>query len=172
MFFSVWHLAVPVLVLIALIALIAGGYDKRTILKSTGSSLLIFYCMVTLPVGLITQENMHRNETMIEKLDGQFEKRREHVDELTDVQPYIVVHVGAFSDGDDSELLVYAGNYHESQSFTGNVLLWVYDHDEEIVFTENYQNVTLQPGEKKELDSTFTSRNMETYTFEFEAQPR
>ena len=168
MFFSVWHLAALILTLIAFIALIIGGYDRRTILKSTGSSLLIFYCIVTIPVGLITQENLHKEEKMLVALDQKYEKAKSAGSEEK-----VIVHVGAFADeDDDNALLVYAGNYHEAQSFTGSISVTVYDQNDEEVFTETYKDISLQPGEKRKIDSTFTSRPMDTYTYIFEAQPR
>ena len=172
MFLSIWHLAVPILVLIALIAMLVGGYDKRTILKSTGSSLLIFYCIVTLPVGLITQQNMYREDTMTETLDLRYEERKESLSGITDPGSYIMVHVGAFKDDESTDVLVFAGNYHESESFTGTIHVKLFDKDGQEVFTETYESVTLQPGEKKKIDKTFTSQPMEKYQYEFNAQSR
>lgn len=172
MFFSIWHLAVPILVLIAFIALLVGGYDKRTILKSTGSSLLIFYCIVTLPVGLITQQNLYREDKMIETLDLRYEERKEALSGITDLGSYIMVHVGAFKDDESTDLLLYAGNYHESESFTGTVQVKLFDMDGQEVFTRIYESVTLQPGEKKKIDTTFTSQPMDKYQYEFNAQSR
>ncbi|MEC0203371.1 hypothetical protein P4H39_12070 [Paenibacillus lautus] len=53
MFISPWHLIVIVLALIAFIGLIKGGYDRKTVLRSTGLSTLAFYFILTIPIGLI-----------------------------------------------------------------------------------------------------------------------
>ncbi|MGV2685821.1 hypothetical protein GNF82_15915, partial [Clostridium perfringens] len=73
MFISPWHLIVIVLALIAFIGLIKGGYDRKTVLRSTGLSTLAFYFILTIPIGLITQESLYKEETMLTDLDQNFE---------------------------------------------------------------------------------------------------
>lgn len=170
MFLSPWHLIVLLFVLIAWVGLMIGRYDRKTILRSTGLTALVFYFIVTIPVGLITQDSLYKQETMQAKLDQRFEEKKEK-SSLTSLQDHIMVHVGAYGGKDDTDILVYAGNYHSSETFTGYIKVTVYDMNEEEVFTETYESVTLAPGEKEKLDTTYTSQPMDTYQYEYEAQP-
>lgn len=171
MFISPWHLIVIVLALIAFIGLIKGGYDRKTVLRSTGLSTLAFYFILTIPIGLITQESLYKEETMLTDLDQNFEDKKAG-SELQSFEDYIVVHAGAYKNEDDADIEIYAGNYHESQTFNGQITLFVYDKNDEEVFTETYKNVTLGPGEKKKLDTSFTSHPMETYRYRYETHPQ
>jgi len=170
MFVSPWHLIVVFFALIAGVGLMIGKYDRKTVLRSTGLSALVFYFIVTIPVGLITQDSLYKQETMQTKLDQRFEELKEK-SSLSSVQDHIIVYVGAYGGKEDTDILVYAGNYHSSETFTGDIKVTVYDMNEEEVFTETYEQVTLAPGEKKKLDSTYTSQPMNTYQYLYEAQP-
>ncbi|AWP30639.1 hypothetical protein AWU65_08210 [Paenibacillus glucanolyticus] len=170
MFLSPWHLIVLLMVLIAFIGLIMGGYDKKTVLRSTGLSALIFYFMLTIPIGLITQESLYKEETMIQSLDQRYEDKQAN-GQLHGTQDYVIAYVGAYKNEDDADIVVYAGNYHATQTFSGHIRVYLYDSEDEEVFIKTYEGVTLEPGEKKKLDSTFTSHPMTTYRFHYEAQP-
>ncbi|MEK6994002.1 hypothetical protein [Paenibacillus sp. FSL K6-1566] len=170
MFLSPWHLIVLLFVLIAWVGLMIGRYDRKTILRSTGLTALVFYFIVTIPVGLITQDSLYKQETMLAELDQSFAEQKEK-SSLMSVQDHIMVYVGAYKNDDGADILVYAGNYHSSETFTGNIKVSVYDKDKEDVFAKTYEHVTLAPGEKKELDTTYTSQPMDTYYIQYEAQP-
>lgn len=171
MFLSPWHLIVVVLALIAFIGLIKGGYDRRTVLRSTGLSTLVFYFILTIPIGLITQESLYKEETMLTDLDQNFVDKKAG-SQLQSLKDYVVLHVGAYKNEDDADIVVYAGNYHESQAFNGHITLFVYDKNDEEVFTEMYRDITLAPGEKKKLDTSFTSQPMDTYRYRYETHPQ
>ncbi|WP_054958066.1 hypothetical protein [Paenibacillus dakarensis] len=174
MFLSIWHLAVLIFVLIAFIAMVVGGYDKRTILRSTGGSLIIFYIIVTIPVALFTEQSLYQKDTMISGLDQRFEENKEMISSTSALESYIKVHIGAFQakDEDRSKVLVYAGNYHESESYSGSLYVVLVDHDGNEVFAKTYEEITLKPGEKKEIESTFTTQPMDTFRYNFKAQSR
>ncbi|WP_054405343.1 hypothetical protein [Paenibacillus solani] len=171
MFISPWHLIVIVLALIAFIGLRIGGYDRKTVLRSTGLSTLAFYFFLTIPIGLITQDSLYKEETMLTHLDQNYEEKKAD-GELRSIGDYITVHAGAYRRKDKADIEVYAGNYHESQTFQGNITLFLYDKNDDEVFTEMYENITLAPGEKKKLDSTFTSQPMETYRYRYKTHPQ
>lgn len=170
MFLSPWHLIVLVMVLIAFIGLMMGGYDRKTVLRSTGISALVFYFILTIPIGLVTQESLYKEETMIQGLDQRYKDKQSN-DQLGEANDYVITYVGAYKNEDDADIVVYAGNYHESQTFNGHIKVYLYDHDDEEVFIKTYEGVTLKPGEKKKLESTFTSHPMNTYRFHYETQP-
>ena len=108
---------------------------------------------------------------MLTDLDQNFEDKKAG-SELQSFEDYIVVHAGAYKNEDDADIEIYAGNYHDSQTFHGHITLFVYDKNDDEVFTEMYKNVTLAPGEKKKLDTAFTSQPMETYRYRYETHPQ
>ncbi|MCM3782527.1 hypothetical protein M3231_06050 [Neobacillus mesonae] len=168
MFFSPWHLIVVVMVFIAFIGLVVGKYDRRTILKSTGLSALVIYFIVTIPVGLIVQESSYKEEKIIEALD------QEHVEQRANLNyaatDGISLYVGAFEDDDSSEIIVYAGNYG-SENFTGSINVMVSDEEFKELLNETYEDIELRPGQKKEIDSFYTTQPMDTYMFTYKTQP-
>ncbi|MFI2857189.1 hypothetical protein ACH6EH_08585 [Paenibacillus sp. JSM ZJ436] len=171
MFVSVWHLAVPVLVLIAFIGMVAGGYDRRTTLKSTGWSLVVFYAFVTFTTVIVSQESLYVEEKMVQDMD-------EYHAEIKDRLPFseapgIVAYVGAFLDEDDgTKWVIYAGNYG-SAPFTGTVSVTVTDEDRITeLLKRTFEEVHLAPGEKKELDTVYSLESRDNpYLMQFKAAP-
>lgn len=170
MFISKWHLITLVLILIAWIALIAGGYDKRTILRSGGGAVLLLYIVSTIPIATITHGAHKIDESMRSELDLHYQDRvnksevREDIDRLA-------VAAGAFEDdGDTYDIRVYAGNYSSSYMFQGSLTFTTYDAQGKVVHEKSYDNVTLAPGEKKELDNYYTSSTFSTYRYTFTAR--
>ncbi|GAB6927639.1 hypothetical protein JCM10914A_16220 [Paenibacillus sp. JCM 10914] len=169
MFISPWHLIVLVLVIIAFIGLIMGGYDRKTVLRCTGISAIVFYCLLTIPVGLVTQNYMYTEETMIQEMDRNFEER---ADLVVSPDDYVIAHVGAYKRNEYANILVYVGNYHETESFSGQISVLLKDMDGNEVFTTTYDDVSLAPGQKIEVEKTSTSQPMETYSYNFRTHPQ
>lgn len=168
MFISIWHLAVPLMTLIAFIAMLAGGYDRKTVLKSTGGAFLSFYIFVTVPVGLVTQQTMYQKEQMIAGLDQQH-AQNEYIQGLEEAR--ISGYTLAFKDEDgDSTIHLYAGNYHESQPFTGTLTLSIYNENNEELYLKTYSDITLQPGEKKKIDIFHTTKRIDNYKLQGSAR--
>ena len=71
------------------------GYDRKTVLRSTGLSTLVFYFILTIPIGLITQESLYKEETMLTDLDQNFEDKKAD-SQLQSLKDYVVLHVGAY----------------------------------------------------------------------------
>ncbi|NMO94510.1 hypothetical protein [Paenibacillus lemnae] len=169
MFLSPWHSAVIILGLIAWIAMMVGGYDRKTVLKSTGMSLLAFYGIVTFMVVVISQEGKYVEEKMTTAIDERYEEIKDKLQYSE--APGVLAHVGAFSDEDGgTKWVIYAGNY-SSQPFTGTLEIVVTDEDKQELLEKTYRDVSLEPGEKKEIDSVFTSKDIEQYWHTFEAIP-
>ena len=94
MFISPWHLIV-IVGTNCLHRLNQRGYDRKTVLRKTGLSTLAFYFILTIPIGLITQESLYKEETMLTDLDQNFEDKKAG-SELQSFEDYIVVHAGAY----------------------------------------------------------------------------
>ncbi|MFS0840931.1 hypothetical protein [Paenibacillus sp. 1P03SA] len=168
MFISKWHLITLALILIAWIALFAGGYDRRTILRSGGGAMLLLYIVSTIPIAAITHGAHKIDESMRLDLDRHYQERvnksevREDIDRLA-------VAAGAFEDDNTYDIRVYAGNYSSSYTFQGSLTVTTYDAQGRIVHEKSYDNVILVPGEKKKLDNYYTSSTFSTYRYTFTA---
>ncbi|MCY9590825.1 hypothetical protein [Paenibacillus chitinolyticus] len=155
MFISKWHLITLGLILIAWIALIAGGYDKRTILRSGGGAVLLLYIVSTIPIATITHGAHKIDESMRSELDRHYQERMSKSEVREDIDR-LAVAAGAFSDDDSYDIRVYAGNYSSAYTFRGSLTFTTYDAQGQVVHEKSYDNVIIAPGEKK--SSTTTTR--------------
>ncbi|MGG1879563.1 MULTISPECIES: hypothetical protein [Paenibacillus] len=169
LFLTPWHAGVLLVTVLALLALIIGKYDSKTIVKHTLVSSLIAYAFLTFVLMLVMQEPMYKKETMVSALDNEYAKQEAKWNPNTGDQ--VALYVGAFVNEGNVELLVYAGNYDSSQPFQGDITVSLQDHDNQEVFTKTYENITLQPGEKKQIERTRTEQPMDTYRFGYETRP-
>ena len=109
LFLSPWHLIALSLTLIAFIALVVGGYERKTILRSSAMSFLFFYGISLLVTGSLTQEQKYIEEVMLERLDQRYE--------------------------------------------------------------DTIKDVTLAPGERKQIDKRYTLHRSETIRYQYQIQP-
>lgn len=170
MLFSPWHIIAIGLTCIAFIALIAGGYERKTILRSSGLSFLFFYGVSLLTTGIFMQEQKYIEEVMLTRLDERYEeiKHQQHA------PPYdsIIITVGGFLDDDqDARLVIYSGNYHETQPFHGDIHVEAFEVDGERFYEETFRNVTLAPGERKQIDKRYTFHKSDTIHYQYRIQP-
>lgn len=160
MFFSKWHLITLVMIIIAFVSLIIGRYDKRTILRSGGGAILTLYIITTIPIATLTyQENTIQNQ-MLGALDRIHEENG---------QELVAMH-GSFRDDDSYDIRIFAGNYSSTETFHGTVTVTLFNEKKESIDVLTYEDVTLTPGEKKQIDQ-FTTYDDETDTFNFRFLP-
>ncbi|EGL15611.1 MULTISPECIES: hypothetical protein [unclassified Paenibacillus] len=89
---------------------------------------------------------------------------REDIDRLA-------VAAGAFSDDDSYDIRAYVGNYSSSYTFQSSLPFTTYDAQGQVVHEKSYDNVIIiAPGEKKKLDSYYTSNTFVTYRYTFTAR--
>ncbi|MFE4571937.1 hypothetical protein [Paenibacillus chitinolyticus] len=169
MFISKWHLITLGLILIAWIALIAGGYDKRTILRSGGGAVLLLYIVSTIPIAAITHGAHKIDESMRSELDRHYQERMSKSEVWEDIDR-LAVAAGAFSDDDSYDIRVYAGNYSSAYTFRGSLTFTTYDAQGQVVHEKSYDNVIIAPDEKKKLDNYYTSNTFVTYRYTFTAR--
>ncbi|MFD2627285.1 hypothetical protein [Oceanobacillus kapialis] len=165
MFISKWHLVVVFLAGIVWIGLVIGGYGKKTVITSTLKWLVAFYIIVTVPVALSVMDAKHIEEEMITGLDETYASNKGSV-----LQDHLAAYVSSFEDEDgDFEIVIYAGNYHAAQEFVGDVHIVIAAEDGSILREETYEEVSLEPGEKIELDSYYTTDDApDTFQYWFE----
>jgi hypothetical protein len=153
MFLSRWHLIVVFLTGIVLVGLIIGGYSKKTIISSTLKWLVAIYIILTVPIALFMMDAKHMEEEMIAGLDEVYQTNKGKVE-----NDHLVAYVGSFEDEDgDFDVKIYGGNYHNSEEFSGNVTILIYDGNDSLLKEETYEGISLKPGDRIEIDDYFTT---------------
>lgn len=166
MFLSKWHLIAVVLTVIAWIGLIAGKYDRKTILRSGLSAAALFYVIVTLPVVILGSEDRSNEELLLEHLEDNYRIMQANAPHESDL---VVVAAGTSRyKRDRYHLYIYAGNYSKDQPFKGTLTLDLLDSSGDVIDTYTLEDVELEPGEKKRLKKTTIWKDMDRYTFRFE----
>ncbi|WP_430784508.1 hypothetical protein VBD025_08640 [Virgibacillus flavescens] len=161
MFISKWHLITLFFTAVALFAMIIGKYPRKTVIKSTILTFLIIYVVFTVFIGFEMQETEERNNYVDEGLTSSHEQNMGKINEE------LVVFVGGFyDDEDDFTSKVYAKNFHESAEFTGKVRVAIYNEEGNKLEDEVY-DVTLQPGEKIEVDPYLGNEEFGRYRYQF-----
>lgn len=153
MFFSGWHIIAVILTLIAFIGLLIGGYPRGTVVKATLISFFIYYIVVTIPVAYEVNQDMERKAYFNEALTEVYENNKG-----SGKGDYLAAYVGSTEDEDgDITVKVYAGDYHHSKSFEGSLSIIIYGENDVILNGMTYEDVSLEPGEKIEVDSYFSN---------------
>lgn len=169
LFLTPWHFVVLIAAVIAFSALIIGKYDGKTVVKNTAISALMVYVFITFILMVVMQDSMYKKETMISELDNEYTESAGKWNKDSDDD--VALYVGAYRLEKQADIRVYAGNYHDSETFNGDITVVVHDHDNQEVFTKTYESVTLRPGEKKQLEQIYTEQPMDTYRFGYETRP-
>ncbi|MGM8365424.1 hypothetical protein ACLIBG_08050 [Virgibacillus sp. W0181] len=160
-FLSVWHLIVIGLTLFAFVVMIIGGYSKKQVIKTTIQSALVFYLIVSFFIGYITYDDEMMRRDMFERLDETYEAQGE--------TQLLVANLGQqINDNAHATIKVYAGNYHESKTFQGvlRIIVLYEDNTEE----EKEFDVSIEPGEKLEVDNYFSIEQFKNYKYRFEPE--
>ena len=147
MVWSSWHLLALGLTCIAFIAMIVGGYSKKQITSYTIKSFLFFYIITSALIIFITYDDHVIKKEMYAHLDEIYDLNRgiENDHLVAVVKNYV-------SENKMNTIKVYAGNYDDDETFEGVLRLQILTEDGEE--EENvYEQITLEPGEKKEIDS-------------------
>ncbi|CAM3415634.1 hypothetical protein [Marinicrinis lubricantis] len=168
MFISIWHVAVLILGVIAWIAMVAGGYERKTVFKSTAGAFIAFYVIVTIPVAVATYDLKYTEQQMFESLQEHYERKMVDYSDPSELDK-VVLSVGVFENRDgDYQMKVYAGNFSETLEFKGEVTVYFYDENDKKIKDETYEHISLKPGEKKEIDSFWGENQTGTYRYFFE----
>lgn len=164
MFLSKWHLIVILLTAIAFFSLIIGGYTKKTVIKTTLKSFLFFYVMATIIITATTYDMKRMESEMVNWMDETYKDNKGIVND------HLVAFVGSFDDGDGNiTVKVYAGNYHHSKPFNGEVYVMIWDEVDEVINEKTYKGIVLEPGEKVEIDSYQTKVEPDKFNYYFQS---
>lgn len=167
MFFSKWHLITLVLIVIAWVALIAGGYERRVVLRSGFGAVVMLYIVTTIPIATITYNEKSMEMKMRAEVARHYEYKMEQLgDSVRDIDR-LALAAGSFRDDKSFKIKLYAGNYNDSYRFTGTLIVTTYDEQDKELDRKTYEKVTVEPGEVKEIDTYYSSTSFEKYRYEF-----
>lgn len=165
MFISKWHLIVLFFTAVAFFAMVVGKYPKKTVAISTVSAFFIIYVIVTIPIAATVYNSEKQTEYVDAGLAEIYEQHKGNPNEE------LIVFVGGFYDDErDFTAKVYAKNFHDEAPFDGKVRVAIFDEDGDVMEDETY-DVTLEPGEKKEIDPFFDREEFAEFRFQFNPQP-
>ncbi|CAH0120205.1 hypothetical protein PAE9249_02719 [Paenibacillus sp. CECT 9249] len=167
MFLSKWHLITLALIAIAWIALIVGGYDRRVVLRSGFGAIIGLYIITTIPIAVITYQEKSIDKAMREQSDRHYEYKMQQLDGPVREIDRLTVATGSFRDDDLYEIRIYAGNYNDSYRFHGSLTVRTYDEQGQILDERMFDDLYIEPGEVKKIDSYYTSSQFETYRYQF-----
>lgn len=161
MFLSKWHLITLLLIVIAWFALWIGGYDRKTILRSGIGAVAVLYAITTIPIAVFTYQEHRIEEAMLAELN--------RVYSLESNAGTLVAAAGSFRDIQGRySIRLYAANFSPSEPFEGTLTIWITDTKGREPDVRTYPTLTLQPGERKELDAytTYTGA-LDSYRYQF-----
>lgn len=167
-FFSKWHLITIGAIAVAWISLWLGGYDRKTMLKSGIGATILLYIIALIPLAVEINDREHVRESMISLLDQHYAVRVEQTrgKELRDIDKLAAV-ASSRRDDDAYYTYIFAGNYSESFSFRGSLEITIYDNEGKKLHEEKYEQIVLEPGEKKKIDRFYSLRDASNYEYRF-----
>jgi len=167
MFFSKWHLITLALIVVAWVALIAGGYERRVVLRSGFGAVVMLYVITTIPIATITYNEKLMETKMRTEVARHYEYKMEQLgDSVRDIDR-LALAAGSFRDDDSFQIKFYAGNYNDSYRFAGTLIVTTYDEQDKELDRKTYENLSIEPGEIKEIDTYYSSTSFERYRYEF-----
>ncbi|MFM1653265.1 hypothetical protein ACI7RC_14320 [Brevibacillus sp. B_LB10_24] len=170
MFFSKWHLITAVMMAIAWISLIAGGYERRVVLRSGMGAMVFLYVVTTIPIATITYQEKSIDTWMRQQIVHHYEEKMQRIGGSVSEIDRLAVAAGSFKSKDIYKIYIYAGNYNDSYRFDGRLVVRIYDKQGKELDESVFDGLHLEPGEVKKVDSFHLSSSFEIYRYEFEPQ--
>lgn len=171
MFFSNWHWITVVLIAIAWIALLAGGYEKRVVLRSGIGAMVLLYVITTIPIATITYQEKSIDSWMRGQIVHHYEEKMQRIGGSAREIDRLAAAAGSFQTKDgDYKIYVYAGNYTDTSRFDGRLSVQIYDEQGQELDERTYEDVHLEPGEVQQIGIFYSSSGFKTYNYRFEPQ--
>ncbi|WP_019121624.1 hypothetical protein [Brevibacillus massiliensis] len=109
MFFSKWHLITAAMTVIAWIALIAGGYERRVVLRSGMGAMVFLYVVTTIPIATITYQEKSVDSWMRQQIVHHYEEKMKRLGGPASDIDRLAVSAGSFKSKDVYKIYIYAG---------------------------------------------------------------
>jgi len=155
------------LAIIAVASLIMGGYERRVVVRSGFGALIFLYVVTTIPIATITYHHKSMDAAMREQVVSHYELKMKQLGDSARAIDRLALAAGSFQDDDTYEIKFYAGNYNESYRFQGTLIVRTYDEQGKELDRNAYENLSIEPGEVKKIDSYYSASSFDTYRYEF-----
>ena len=156
--FSNWTYIAIAFTVFACIGLILGRYNQKEIIGTTIKIAVFSYIIVTIVAGIFMYDNVFYKRDMIADMDDI------HEEEGKDQFIYLKYYTD--EEKDESTVKVYAGNYTD-EPYEGDITVITKEKGDKSD-RKVYEDVSLKPNEKKEIDSYKDTFNEGKYYYYFE----
>ena len=156
--FSNWTYIAIAFTVFACIGLILGRYNQKEIIGTTIKIAVFSYIIVTIVAGIFMYDNVFYKRDMIADMDDI------HEEEGKDQFIYLKYYTD--EEKDESTVKVYAGNYTD-EPYEGDITVITKEKGDKSD-RKIYEDVSLKPNEKKEIDSYKDTFNEGKYYYYFE----
>ena len=156
--FSNWTYIAIAFTVFACIGLILGKYNQKEIIGTTIKIAVFSYIIVTIVAGIFMYDNVFYKRDMIADMDDI------HEEEGKDQFIYLKYYTD--EEKDESTVKVYAGNYTD-EPYEGDITVITKEKGDKSD-RKIYEDVSLKPNEKKEIDSYKDTFNEGKYYYYFE----
>ncbi len=170
--FSKWQWVTVFFSVVALTAMILGRYPVKTTVKSGILALLFNFVFVSFFIYInVSADQTQLNDIEVatpandayieERLSEVFEESKERAQNKE-----LVGLVEPLRENDNVTSYVYAKNFHEEWEFHGKIRVAIYDDNENII-NDKVFDISLEPGETKQIDTDFGDPNFSWFRYEF-----
>ena len=156
--FSNWTYIAIAFTVFACIGLILGKYNQKEIIGTTIKIAVFSYIIVTIVAGIFMYDDVFYKRDMIADMDDI------HEEEGKDQFIYLKYYTD--EEKDESTVKVYAGNYTD-EPYEGDITVITKEKGDKSD-RKVYEDVSLKPNEKKEIDSYKDTFNEGKYYYYFE----
>lgn len=156
--FSNWTYIAIAFTVFACIGLILGRYNQKEIIGTTIKIAVFSYIIVTIVAGIFMYDDVFYKRDMIADMDDI------HEEEGKDQFIYLKYYTD--EEKDESTVKVYAGNYTD-EPYEGDITVITKEKGDKSD-RKVYEDVSLKPNEKKEIDSYKDTFNEGKYYYYFE----
>ena len=156
--FSNWTYIAIAFTVFACIGLILGKYNQKEIIGTTIKIAVFSYIIVTIVAGIFMYDDVFYKRDMIADMDDI------HEEEGKDQVIYLKYYTD--EEKDESTVKIYAGNYTD-EPYEGDITVITKEKGDKSD-RKVYEDVSLKPNEKKEIDSYKDTFNEGKYYYYFE----
>src|SRR5699024_2207017 len=156
--FSNWTYIAIAFTVFACIGLILGRYNQKEIIGTTIRIAVFSYIIVTIVAGIFMYDDVFYKRDMIADMDDI------HEEEGKDQFIYLKYYTD--EEKDESTVKIYAGNYTD-EPYEGDITVITKEKGDKSD-RKVYEDVSLKPNEKKEIDSYKDTFNEGKYYYYFE----
>ncbi|HIS28978.1 MAG TPA: hypothetical protein IAA78_05920 [Candidatus Avamphibacillus intestinigallinarum] len=156
--FSNWTYIAIAFTVFACIGLILGRYNQKEIIGTTIKIAVFSYIIVTIVAGIFMYDDVFYKRDMIADMDDI------HEEEGKDQFIYLKYYTD--EEKDESTVKIYAGNYTD-EPYEGDITVITKEKGDKSD-RKVYEDVSLKPNEKKEIDSYKDTFNEGKYYYYFE----